>query len=199
MLNIVLPNTCIYGQALTKIVAKKLTIAESGFWAMAKTVSSSRIIGIDPGSRITGYGIIDICGAEFQFVSCGVVKSTPSQKFPQRLKELYDGVNAVVREHKPTCAAVEDIFFAKNPMSALKLGQARGAIIMALMTNHLLVDEFTAKQVKQAVAGYGQASKAQVQHMVRVLLGLTSSPSEDASDALGVAICLANHLGGQLK
>ena len=167
---------------------------------MAKNLTSvTRIIGIDPGSRITGYGVIDICGSDLHFVSCGVVKSTPSQKFPQRLKELFDGVNSVVKEHKPTYAAIEDIFFAKNPKSALKLGQARGAIIMALMTNHLLVDEFTAKQVKQAVAGYGQASKAQVQHMVRVLLGLTSSPSEDAADALGVAICLANHLGGLSK
>lgn len=158
----------------------------------------SRVIGIDPGSRITGYGIIDVNGSEFQFVCCGVVKSTPSQKFSQRLKELYDGINSVVTEYKPDCAAVEDIFFAKNAQSALKLGQARGALIMALMTNQLLVDEFTAKQVKQAVAGYGQASKAQVQHMVRVLLGLTSSPSEDASDALAVAICMANHLGGSV-
>ena len=164
---------------------------------MTKTVGSSiRIIGIDPGSRITGYGIIDVSGSGFSFVSCGVVKSTPSLKFPQRLKELYDGISLVAKEHKPTYAAVEDIFFARNPKSALKLGQARGAIIMALMTNHMTVDEFTAKQVKQAVAGYGQASKAQVQHMVRVLLGLTSSPSEDAADALAVAICLANHFGG---
>jgi crossover junction endodeoxyribonuclease RuvC len=157
-----------------------------------------RLLGIDPGSRITGYGVIEISGPKINFVSCGVIKSTPSQKFPQRLKELYVGVNSVVVEHKPSHAAVEDIFFAKNPMSALKLGQARGAILMAVMNNHLLVDEYTAKQVKQAVAGYGQASKAQVQHMVRVLLGLTSSPSEDASDALAVAICLANHLGGSV-
>nr|MBF0221378.1 crossover junction endodeoxyribonuclease RuvC [Desulfobulbaceae bacterium] len=167
---------------------------------MARTSGNSfRIIGIDPGSRITGYGIIDVTGSEFQFVCCGVVKSTASHKFPQRLKELFDGIHLVVSEYKPECAAVEDIFFAKNPQSALKLGQARGAVIMALVTNQLLVDEFTAKQVKQAVAGYGQASKAQVQHMVRVLLGLTSSPSEDASDALAVAICMANHLGGILS
>ncbi len=160
-----------------------------------RSAGCTRIIGIDPGSRITGYGIIDVRGAEFDFVSCGVVKSTPTRKFPERLKELYDGVDSIVKEHKPRFAAVEDIFFAKNPQSALKLGQARGAIIMALMTNHLPVDDFTAKQVKQAVAGYGQASKAQVQHMVRVLLGLTSSPSEDAADALAVAISLANHFG----
>jgi len=157
-----------------------------------------RLLGIDPGSRITGYGIIDVFGPEIHFVACGVIKSTPSQKFPQRLKELYDGINSVVITHKPSHAAVEDIFFAKNPKSALKLGQARGAILMAVMNNYLPVDEYTAKQVKQAVAGYGQASKGQVQHMVRVLLGLTSSPSEDASDALAVAICLANHLGGSV-
>lgn len=157
---------------------------------------STRILGIDPGSRITGYGIVDSCGPDLRFISCGIIKSTPALKFPQRLKELYDGIDSLVKEFSPDFAAVEDIFFAKNPMSALKLGQARGAILMAVMSNFVPVDEFTAKQVKQAVAGYGQASKAQVQHMVRVLLGLTSSPSEDAADALGGAICFANHLRG---
>lgn len=96
--------------------------------------------------------------------------------------------------HQPEQAAVEDIFFAKNASSALKLGQARGAILMALLNKHLMVREFTAKQVKQAVAGYGQASKAQVQHMVRLLLNLSASPSEDAADGLAVALCLTNHL-----
>ena len=133
-------------------------------------------------------------GRAIHFVACGVIKSTPTRSFPDRLKEIYDGVLAVIATHHPDLAAVEDIFFAKNAGSALKLGQARGAILMAILSNHLVVHEFTAKQVKQAVAGYGQASKAQVQHMVRVLLNLSAAPSQDAADALAIALCLTNHL-----
>lgn len=133
-------------------------------------------------------------GSVISFVACGVIKSTPSLSFPDRLKEIYDGVSDVVDCHRPDLAAVEDIFFAKNASSALKLGQARGAILMALLNTPLMVREYTAKQVKQAVAGYGQASKAQVQHMVRLLLNLSASPSEDAADGLAIALCLTNHL-----
>lgn len=133
-------------------------------------------------------------GREIHFVACGVIKSTPALSFPDRLKEIHDGVQAVIASHRPDVTAVEEIFVAKNAGSALKLGQARGAILMAILTNHLAVHEFTAKQVKQAVAGYGQASKAQVQHMVRVLLNLSAVPSEDAADALAIALCLTNHL-----
>lgn len=133
-------------------------------------------------------------GKVISFIACGVVKSTPTFSFPDRLKEIHDGVLDVIDKHRPGYAAVEDIFFARNPSSALKLGQARGAILMALLTQSLLVHEFTAKQVKQAVAGYGQASKEQVQHMVRLLLNLSASPSQDAADALAIALCLTNHL-----
>ena len=159
-----------------------------------KPVTKYRILGIDPGSVITGYGIVDKTGQDVQFVSCGVIKTSTKQSFPYRLKELHDGVSNVIKKFTPQYAAIEDIFFAKNPKSALKLGQARGALIIAVMLHNLPVQEYTAKQVKQAVAGYGQASKEQVQHMVRVLLSLTASPSEDASDALAVALCLSNHL-----
>ena len=138
-------------------------------------------------------------GADIKFVACGVIKTNTKQVFPVRLKEIYDGVDEVIATHKPQMAAVEDIFFANNPKSALKLGQARGAIIIAAMNHHLPLSEYTAKQVKQAVAGYGQAAKAQVQHMVRILLGLNASPSEDASDALAIALCMANHLGNEVK
>ena len=133
-------------------------------------------------------------GSVISFIACGVIKSTPAFSFPDRLKEIHDGVLAVVEAHRPSLAAVEDIFFARNPSSALKLGQARGAILMALLNQRLPLHEFTAKQVKQAVAGYGQASKAQVQHMVRLLLNLSASPSEDAADGLAIALCLTNHL-----
>jgi crossover junction endodeoxyribonuclease RuvC len=153
-----------------------------------------KIIGIDPGSRITGYGIIDKNGSEIRFITCGVVKSSPQLAFPERLKELHDGLAQVIEKFGPRYASVEDIFFARNPSSALKLGQARGALIIAALGHGLIVKEFSAKQVKQTVAGYGQASKAQIQHMVRILLNLTSSPSEDAADALANALCLATHL-----
>lgn len=155
---------------------------------------SIRILGIDPGSRITGYGVVDQGSGVTSFIACGVIKSTPAFSFPDRLKEIHDGVLAVIEAHRPDQAAVEDIFFAKNASSALKLGQARGAILVALLNKHLRVREFTAKQVKQAVAGYGQASKAQVQHMVRLLLNLSAAPSEDAADGLAIALCLTNHL-----
>ena len=154
----------------------------------------ARILGIDPGSRITGYGVVERRGSVISFIACGVIKSTPAYSFPDRLKEIHDGVLDVIESHLPEYSAVEDIFFAKNASSALKLGQARGAILMALLNKRLPVREFTAKQVKQAVAGYGQASKAQVQHMVRLLLNLSASPSEDAADGLAIALCLTNHL-----
>jgi crossover junction endodeoxyribonuclease RuvC len=166
---------------------------------MKKATAPLRILGLDPGSRITGYGVIDLQERETVFVACGVIKTDTRQDFPHRLHEIYAGINDVISTHKPQAAAVEDIFFARNPRSALKLGQARGAIIVAAMSHSLTVNEFTAKQVKQAVAGYGQAAKPQVQHMVRLLLSLNAQPSEDAADALAIALCLANHLVNQTR
>ncbi len=152
------------------------------------------ILGVDPGSRITGYGIIKKTGDKLKYVSCGVIKSTPSRSFPERIKELHGGLSEVITKFGPQCAAVEDVFLARNAQSALKLGQARGALIVAIMEAGLDVREFSAKQVKQTVTGYGQAGKAQIQNVVRIMLKLRSSPSEDAADALANAICLANHM-----
>ena len=151
-----------------------------------------RILGIDPGSRITGYGVVDADRGRLQFVACGVIKTTPRLPFPYRLNQIFTGINEVIQVHGPTAAAVEDVFLATNPGSALKLGQARGAAVVAAMQNNLEVNDYSAKQIKQAVAGYGQAGKEQIQHMVQVLLGLNASPSSDAADALAVAICHAN-------
>jgi crossover junction endodeoxyribonuclease RuvC len=153
-----------------------------------------RILGIDPGSRITGYGVIEENRGRLRFVSCGVIKTTPRYPFAHRLNEIFDGINEVVQLHGPEVAAVEDVFLATNPRSALKLGQARGAAIVAAMQNGLTVRDYSAKMIKRAVVGYGQAEKIQVQHMVRVLLGLSAAPSADAADALAVAICHANTL-----
>ncbi len=153
-----------------------------------------RILGIDPGSRITGYGVIEAARGRLKFVSCGVIKTTPHSPFAYRLNEIFDGIIEVIQVHGPEVAAVEDVFLSNNPRSALKLGQARGAAIVAAMQNGLTVRDYSAKMIKQAVVGYGQAEKIQVQHMVRILLGLSASPSADAADALAVAICHANTL-----
>jgi len=152
-----------------------------------------RILGIDPGSRVTGYGVIDAVGTELRFVACGVVKTTASYPFAVRINEIFDGINEVVQTHEPSVAAVEDIFLSANPRTAIKLGQARGAAVVAAMQNGLSVSDYSPRLVKQAVAGYGQAEKEQVQQMVRVLLNLKGKPSSDAADALAVAICHANN------
>ena len=152
-----------------------------------------RIIGIDPGSRITGYGIVEAGHGKVAFVSCGVIKTTTRFPLANRLNEIFEGINEVIQLHDPEVAAVEEIFMSTNANSALKLGQARGAAVVAAMQNGLGVYDYSAKKVKRAVVGYGQAEKGQVQHMIRILLGLSASPSEDAADALAVAICHANH------
>ncbi len=153
-----------------------------------------RILGIDPGSRVTGYGIIDSDRGQLGFVACGVVRTTPSYPIATRLNEIFDGINEVVQLHNPDFAAMEDVFLSANPRTAIKLGQARGAAIVAIMQNGLSVTDYSPRKIKQAVAGYGQAEKEQVQHMVRVLLQLKRKPSSDAADALAVAICHANTL-----
>lgn len=151
-----------------------------------------RIIGIDPGSRVTGYGVIDTDRGRLYFVACGVVKTTPDYPFANRLNEIFEGLNQVIQVHEPAVAAIEEVFLATNPRSALKLGHARGAAVVAAMQNGLAVHDYSPRAIKQAVVGYGQAEKEQVQHMVQVLLELSGRPSPDAADALAVAICHAN-------
>lgn len=132
-------------------------------------------------------------GNRLRFVAAGVIRADHHREMPARLFEIHKGLTEVIALHRPDRAAVEDLFVAVNPRSALKLGHARGVIILAAMEHGLPVAEFSPRVVKQAVAGYGQASKEQVQQMVRALLGLAASPSQDAADALAVAICCANH------
>lgn len=152
-----------------------------------------RILGIDPGSRATGYGVIDRHGQTLTFVTCGVIRTSDKKIFPERLEEIYEGICEVITAYKPKVAGIEDIFTAINPRSALKLGHARGVLILAVRQHGLSLEEYTPTVVKQAVVGYGQAPKEQVQRMVRVLLKLAASPSQDAADALAVAICRANY------
>lgn len=152
-----------------------------------------RILGIDPGSCATGYGVIEKEADTIRYITCGVIRPSAKLALPEKLQIIYMGVSEVIDQQKPQVMAVENIFVSVNPMSALKLGHARGVIVLAGMQHGLEVKDFSAKAVKQAVAGYGQAAKAQVQQMVRVLLKLSASPSQDAADALAVAMCCANH------
>ncbi len=154
----------------------------------------SRILGIDPGSQATGYGIIDRAGSDLGFVACGTVRTTSEDDIGSRLLLIYEGLRSVIERYAPDVAAVEEVFMSQNPRSALKLGHARGVAVLAAMKGGLKVHDYSARAVKQAVAGYGQADKHQVQHMVTALLELSSTPGSDAADALAVAICHANRM-----
>lgn len=147
-----------------------------------------RILGIDPGSRLTGYGIIEVAGDRISAVHYGVVK-TGGGEFPQRLGIIFNGIVELIREYAPDEVAVENVFVSKNAASALKLGQARGAAICAAVANDLPVSEYSPRSVKQAIVGRGGADKVQVQHMITLLLKLQEKPVEDAADALAVALC----------
>lgn len=153
--------------------------------------ASQRIMGIDPGSRVTGFGIIDFDGRQSHYVTSGVVRME-DQAFPERLRAIFDRLGEVIVAHQPAVAAVEQVFVRRNPDSALKLGQARGAAICACTAREMSLHEYTASAIKQALTGKGGASKDQVQYMVRMLLTLTGTLREDASDALAVALCHVN-------
>jgi crossover junction endodeoxyribonuclease RuvC len=156
-----------------------------------------RILGIDPGLRITGFGVIDVEGPALHYVASGTIKTDAVHigQLPARLKILFDGVSEVSARYQPACAAVEIVFVNVNPQSTLLLGQARGAALSALVFNNLDVAEYTALQMKKAVVGHGKAAKEQVQHMVMRLLNLPGLPGKDAADALGLAICHAHAAG----
>ncbi|GAB1719596.1 MAG: crossover junction endodeoxyribonuclease RuvC [Nitrosospira sp.] len=150
-----------------------------------------RILGIDPGLRITGFGVIEINGGKLTYISSGCIKTVDGE-LPLRLKSIMDHLNEVITEHRPDQVAVEQVFVNVNPKSTLMLGQARGAAVCTAVLNNLVVAEYTALQIKQAVVGRGHARKEQVQEMVRRLLQLAGNPSADAADALACAICHAH-------
>ncbi|MBJ6800470.1 crossover junction endodeoxyribonuclease RuvC [Geomonas propionica] len=153
------------------------------------------ILGIDPGSRKTGYGLISKQGNRLVHIDNGAIFTQSAKDFPQRLEKIFTGLSAIIAEYQPEVVAIEDVFLAKNAMSALKLGQARGAAIVAAVNVGLPVHEYTAMQVKQAVVGTGRAEKTQVQQMIKALLNLPEIAQEDASDALAVAVCHAHSAG----
>lgn len=150
-----------------------------------------RILGIDPGSRLTGYGVIDSDGKRHAYVGCGCVRIT-TRELSLQLNTIFNGIRQIIEQFQPDVVVVEKVFMHRNADSALKLGQARGAAICAAAGFALPIHEYTPNLIKQSVVGRGHAQKEQVQHMVRVLLGLNASPSADAADALAAALCHAN-------
>ena len=152
-----------------------------------------RILGIDPGSRLTGFGVVQVLSSgKVSYVASGVVR-VPVIALAERLKLIYESISEVIDTYRPEVLAVEKVFMARNADSALKLGQARAAAILAGANGTLPVSEYTALQIKQALVGKGHAQKEQVKHMVKVLLALSGNPQADASDALACAICHAHH------
>ncbi len=155
------------------------------------------ILGVDPGSRVTGYGLIESDGMSSTHVESGCIRCGDSP-FPERLRLIFAGLAGIITQHRPEVAAIEQVFMHKNADSALKLGQARGAALCALLDAGVKVSEYAPRAVKQAIVGSGSAAKEQVQHMIVRLLALQDAPQADAADALAIALCHA-HTGRTLS
>ena len=152
---------------------------------------TARILGIDPGSRFTGFGVLDFVGDKPTYVASGTIKS-PDGTFPERLRKIFDSVSEIVAQYRPDIVSIESVFMARNAGSALKLGHARAAALCATFEFDVEVYEYAPREIKLAVVGTGAATKEQVQHMVVSLLKLDGTPASDAADALAAAICHAN-------
>jgi crossover junction endodeoxyribonuclease RuvC len=156
-----------------------------------------RIFGIDPGSVRTGYGCVDTDGNRHRMVTCGALATSARDSFPERLRTIHRGLRALLASEAPQCVVIENLFHARNVRSALTLGHARGVAMLAAIESDLPVFEYTPAEIKVAVVGYGRAEKAQVQQMVKLLLGLDTAPTpHDAADALAIALCHAHRTGG---
>jgi crossover junction endodeoxyribonuclease RuvC len=147
------------------------------------------ILGIDPGSRVTGYGVIKQVGQSLEYVDSGCIRTTPNGELSEKLLQIYDGICLLMDRYFPTEVAIEQVFMHQNPNSALKLGHARGVAMVAAASHRVKISEYSAREIKQTVVGYGAAEKSQVSHMVVSLLSLNSAPQSDAADALAIAIC----------
>lgn len=151
-----------------------------------------RVIGIDPGSQITGYGVVEETGSRLLHVDCGCLTTKRKSSLPERLLQIYESLVQMIEQFQPEAVAIEEVFFSKNVSSALRLGESRGVALLAASRKGVPVFEYSTREVKQAVSGYGQASKEQVQQMVKNLLKLPQVAQVDASDALALAICHLN-------
>lgn len=150
------------------------------------------ILGIDPGTKTTGYGLVEKNGKDLRHLRNGIIRLPPQLPLPDRLKVTYHKIEDLIASLKPNAVAIEEIFFAHNARSVLKLGESRGVSILAARNNNIPVYEYSAREIKQAVTGYGNASKGQVQKMVQRLLNIIEEVHEDASDALATALCHCN-------
>ena len=158
-----------------------------------------RIFGIDPGSERTGFGCIESVDGRHRLVACGALSGAAGATFPEKLKAIHAGLREMLDRHRPDCVAIEDIFYARNVRSALRLGHARGVALLAACESDLPIAEYAPAEIKRAVVGYGRAEKPQVQQMIKLLLGLDAVPSpHDAADALAVAICHLHHGTGPI-
>lgn len=149
------------------------------------------ILGIDPGSNITGFGVIEAVKNKYKYIASGCIR-TNKNHLGKQLQQIFAGISEIISSYQPTEVAIEQIFMHANVSSALKLGQARGAAIVAIAQENIKIAEYSARAVKQAVVGYGNAEKSQVQHMIKLLLQLKNRPAVDEADALAIAICHAN-------
>ncbi len=150
-----------------------------------------RILGIDPGSISTGFGIIEHQKNNFKYITSGCIKPLV-EPIPHRLQIIFDDLSHIIKTYKPNICGIEDVFVHLNPRGSIKLGQARGVAILACVKFNLEIYEYSPRQIKQAVVGYGNAEKAQMQAMIKIMLNLSATPQADAADALGAAICVAN-------
>lgn len=156
-----------------------------------------RILGIDPGLIVNGYGILEVREGQAKVVTCGIIRVPAQRDFPLRLKTIYDGIDKLIGTYQPHQAAVEDLFYAENVKSALRMGHARGVVLLALARHQIPVSEYSPREIKVAVAGHGGASKEQVRRMVEALLEMDQPPAPmDVSDALAVALCHIHRIRG---
>lgn len=156
-----------------------------------------KILGIDPGTATTGFGVIEKRGSKLKFIDAGVITTPPEMSMPNRLAEIYAGLKEIIAHHQPDCMAVELLYFASNVTTAITVGQARGVVLLAGAEAAVPIGEYTPLQVKQAVTGYGRADKKQIQEMVKMILGLDGIPKpDDAADGLAIAITHANQVVG---
>lgn len=154
-----------------------------------------RILGIDPGIAIVGYGVVDKEGNSYKTIAYDAVTTRAHTPLPERLEKVYQGIDEIIKIYKPDAMSIEELFFNNNAKTALTVGQARGVIILAAVQNNLPVYEYTPLQVKQALTGYGRASKGQIQQMMKSMLGLTEIPKpDDVADALAIAVCHGNSM-----
>lgn len=157
-----------------------------------------RILGIDPGYAILGYGVIDVTGNRFTTIDYGSITTDASMEMPARLECLYDGIMELISRYKPDEASIEELFFNSNAKTAILVGEARGVAVLACSKGGLVINEYTPLQIKQALVGYGRADKKQIQYMVKLMLGLKEVPKpDDTADALAAAVCHAHAAGSR--